>query len=275
MLAAAASPRGGPGAGALLVALLAAVAVLAPLLLPHDPLAQDLAARNAPPGGGHWLGRDHLGRDVLSRLVLGAQLSLGVAAGATAVALVLGAGLGLAAAALGAWAERAVFALFDVVRALPSVLLALALLVAMGVGTGPVMLALGIAFAPLLAEVARAAWRREQAAGYVAAARVLGAGPLPVLVRHVAPNIAGSLVTQAAIVLPRAITSESVLSFFGLGVSPETPTWGRMIAAGVPYIERAPHAIAAPVVALALASLAFTLAADRLRIALDPLRGAR
>lgn len=258
-----------------LVALLAAVALAAPWLMPFDPLAQDLAARNVPPAPPHLLGRDHLGRDVLSRLILGTRLSLGVAAGATLVALVLGAGLGLAAAALGTATERAVFALFDVVRALPSVLLALALLVALGVGAGPVMLALGVAFAPLLAEVARAAWRREQAAGYVAAARVLGAPRLAVLARHVAPNIAGSLVTQAAIVLPRAITSESVLSFFGLGVSPETPTWGRMIAAAVPYIERAPHAVVAPVAALSLATLAFALAGDRLRRDLDPLRGAR
>ncbi len=220
----------------------------------------------------HWLGHDHLGRDILARLVAGTRISLAVALGATLLALLFGAGLGLVAEALGRWPSFLLFGAFDMVRAMPSILLALTLMVALGIGTWPLVLALGIAYAPHMALVARAAWRRESSAGYVAAARVMGAPLLATLVRHVLPNIAGALVTQAAIIMPRAITTESVLSFFGLGVAPETPSWGRMIAGATRFAEAAPHAVLAPVLALCVVTLGFALIGDRLRVALDPLR---
>jgi ABC-type dipeptide/oligopeptide/nickel transport system permease subunit len=276
--AARAAPRPGSLQLAFGCALLGAVlvaALLGPALLAHDALTQQVAARNTPPDALHWLGRDHLGRDILARLLEGARISLGVALGATALALLLGAGLGLVAEATGRLPASLVFGAFDMVRALPSILLALTLMVALGTGTGPLVLALGIAFAPHLAAVARAAWRRETAAGYVAAARVLGASRLETLRRHVAPNIAGALVTQAAIIMPRAITTESVLSFFGLGVSPETPSWGRMIAGATRFAEAAPHAVGAPVAALCLVTVGFALLGDGLRLRLDPLRRGR
>lgn len=269
-------PRaGGIGGFAIGVAILGfalLAAIFGPGLVPYDPLVQELAARNAPPDALHWLGRDHLGRDILARLAAGTRISLAVALGATVLAVVLGAGLGLAAEALGRWPSFAVFGAFDMVRAMPSILLALTLMVALGIGMGPLILALGIAFAPHMALVARAAWRRESAAGYVAAARVMGAAPLATLGRHVLPNIAGALVTQAAIIMPRAITTESVLSFFGLGVAPETPSWGRMILGATRFAESAPHAVLAPVLALCVVTLGLALAGDRLRLALDPLR---
>ncbi len=258
--------------GIVILAVAVLVAVLGPSLVPHDPLAQALAARNAPPDAVHWLGRDHLGRDIAARLAAGTRISLLVALGATLLSVVLGAGLGLVAEATGRWASFAVFGAFDMVRALPSILLALTLMVALGVGTAPLVLALGIAFAPHMAMVARAAWRRETASGYVAAARVMGAAKLATLGRHILPNIAGALVTQAAIVVPRAITTESVLSFFGLGLAPETPSWGRMISGAARFAESAPHAVLAPVAALCVVTLGFALVGDRLRLALDPLR---
>jgi ABC-type dipeptide/oligopeptide/nickel transport system permease subunit len=263
---------GGFGIGAAILGAALLFAVLGPGLVPYDPLAQELAARNAPPDALHWLGRDHLGRDVLARLAAGTQISLAVALGATLLAVGLGAGLGLVAEALGRWPSFLVFGAFDMVRAMPSILLALTLMVALGVGIWPLILALGVAFAPHMALVARAAWRRESSAGYVAAARVMGAAPLATIWRHVLPNIAGALVTQAAIIMPRAITTESVLSFFGLGVSPETPSWGRMISGASRFAESAPHAVLAPVVALCVVTLGFALVGDRLRLALDPLR---
>jgi ABC-type dipeptide/oligopeptide/nickel transport system permease subunit len=183
-----------------------------------------------------------------------------------------GAGLGLAAEALGRWPSFLVFGAFDMVRAMPSILLALTLMVALGIGIWPLILALGVAYAPHMALVARAAWRRESSAGYVAAARVMGASPLATTWRHVLPNIGGALVTQAAIIMPRAITTESVLSFFGLGVAPATPSWGRMISGASRFAEAAPHAVLAPVAALCVVTLGFALVGDRLRLALDPLR---
>lgn len=258
--------------GLLILALLLAIAIAGPSLATHDPLAQAIALRNAPPDAAHWLGRDHLGRDILARLVAGTRISLLAATGATALAILAGAGLGLAAEALGRWPAFVVYSAFDLVRAMPSVLLALTLMVALGAGIVPLIIALGIAYAPHMAQVARAAWRRESATGYVAAARIMGVAPLATLCRHILPNIAGSLVTQAAIIMPRAITTESVLSFFGLGVSPDTPSWGRMISGASRFAEVAPHAVLAPVLMLCIATLGFALAGDRLRLALDPLR---
>lgn len=258
--------------GLMILGLALLFAMLGPSVVPHDPLTQDLAARNAPPDAVHLLGRDHLGRDVLARLAAGTRISLAVALGATLLALLLGAGLGLATEALGRWPSFLLFGTFDMVRAMPSILLALTLMVALGVGIWPLIIALGVAYAPHLALVARAVWRREDASGYVAAARVMGAAPLATLWRHVLPNIAGALVTQAAIIMPRAITTESVLSFFGLGVSPETPSWGRMISGASRFAESAPHAVLAPVLALCVVTLGFALVGDRLRLALDPLR---
>jgi ABC-type dipeptide/oligopeptide/nickel transport system permease subunit len=176
------------------------------------------------------------------------------------------------AEAVGRWPSFLVFGAFDMVRAMPSILLALTLMVALGIGIWPLILALGVAYAPHMALVARAAWRRESSAGYVAAAKVMGAPPLATIWRHVLPNIGGALVTQAAIIMPRAITTESVLSFFGLGVSPETPSWGRMISGAARFAESAPHAVLAPVLALCVVTLGFALLGDRLRLALDPLR---
>ncbi len=256
-------------------AILGAVALLAltgPTLTGLDPMTQSVTGSHAGPGAAHWLGQDHLGRDIFTRLAVGARLTMTVALASTATAILFGAVLGLLAVVAGRWAEWPVFGAFDLVRAMPSILLAMTLLVALGPGVPSVTLAIGIAFAPTFAYIARAAWMRETSAGYVAAANVMGSPPLTTLVRHIAPNILGAIVTQAAIVIPRAITTESVLSFFGIGVSPGTPTWGRMIADAVKYVERAPLAALVPVLALSMVTLAFALLGDRLRLRWDPLR---
>jgi peptide/nickel transport system permease protein len=258
-------------AGALLLAVVLAAALVGPSLLASDPLAQDLAARHQGPGPANWLGTDSLGRDVLSRLVAGTRVTLAVATGATLVALVLGAGGALLALALGRVTEAVVFGVVDLIRAMPSILLALVLMIALGVGTPALVTALGLAYAPFFARIARAAYRREQASGYVDAAWTMGASRVATLRRHVLPNVAGALITQAAIVLPRAITSEAVLSFFGLGAEPSMPTWGRMISDAIPFVERSPLLLAVPVLALTLTTLAAILLGDWLRRALDPL----
>ncbi|MCA3247271.1 MAG: ABC transporter permease [Azospirillum sp.] len=259
----------------LAIALLAAAGALAafgPLLSGLDPLTQNVARANADPSVAHWLGNDHLGRDIFTRLAVGTRLTMVVALASTAGAILLGAVLGLVCVAAGRTFEFLAFGAFDLVRAMPSILLAMTLLVALGPGVPPVTLAIAIAFAPVFAHVARAAWARETTSGYVAAAATMGSPPLVTLARHVAPNVAGAVVTQAAIVMPRAITTESVLSFFGIGVTPGTPTWGRMIADSVKHAEAAPTAVLAPVLALALTTLAFALLGDRLRLRWDPLR---
>ncbi|MDF2999011.1 MAG: transporter permease [Xanthobacteraceae bacterium] len=259
---------------AIVLAAIVAIALMAPLIAPFDPLDQDLLALNQPPGPEHWLGTDHIGRDVFSRLVMGARTTLLVGIGGAFAAFVFGAGFGLIALALGRVSEAVLFGAIDLVRAMPGVLLALLLIVALGEGAGPVTIALGISFAPFFAYVARATYRREAVKDYVTAARLFGGGRLHVLRLHFAPNLAGGLVTQAAILLPRCIVTESVLSFLGLGSSPDAPTWGRMVAEASRYIEVAPHAILAPVLAIVLLTLSLSFLGDAIRLRLDPLREA-
>lgn len=271
-------PHAGGGAtlrlrfGVAAVVLALAVAVFAPWLYTHDPYAQDYAAMAASPSAAHWLGTDELGQDVFSRILLGCRLSLMIGLSAAVVALLAGGALGLAAIALGGIVDYVVFAVIDLIRAMPGVLFALAMVVALEPGTTSVVLALGIAFAPVFARIVKATYQREVAMAYVAAARTFGAGRLRTAFRHILPNVAGALITQFAIIAPRCIVSESVLSFLGLGVSPETPTWGRMIATGAMALEEAPHAVLAPVVALSLLTLGLSLVGDSLRLAADPLR---
>lgn len=255
------------------IVLLAAVllAVAGPSLLAQDPYAQNLLARNLAPSAAHWLGTDNFGRDVFARIVAGTRLTLLVALFAGLIALLGGAGLGLLACAIGGAARAVVYLVFDMIRTLPPILLSLALMVALGVGTASVILAVGISFMPLFGYVARAVHEREMASGYVRAARVLGLPAVTIAWRHVMPNIAGTLLTQLAIVVPRAVVTESVLSFFGLGVAPDVPTWGRIIAAAVPFAEQAPTALLFPVLALALTSLSLSVAGNRLRRRFDPM----
>ena len=258
------------GAAITIVAVL--LALVGPAIAPFDPLEQDLLALNGPPGPAHWLGTDHIGRDVFARLVSGARTTLAIAVAGTMGAFLVGAVLGSIALALGRIPERIVFAGIDLVRAMPAVLLALLMIAAMGAGAVPVAIALALSFAPFFALTARAVYRRETAQPYVAAARTFGGGKLHILRLHLAPNLAGALVTQAGIVLPRCIVTESVLSFLGLGSSPDSPTWGRMVSDASPFMEAAPHAILAPVLALVLVTLGFVLLGDALRLRLDPLR---
>lgn len=258
-----------PLTGVALTALFLAVALAGEALMTHDPMGYSYYL-NERPSAEHWLGTDDTGQDIYSRLILGTRLSLGVGAAAALVALALGAGLALVAMALGRWAEFVVFALVDLIRALPGVLFALALIVALEPGVSSVVIALGVGFCPYFAHITKATYDQEMARPYTQAARVLGASPLRVALRHVAPNIAGALLTQFTIILPRCIVSEAVLSFLGLGVSPEVPTWGRMISSAVPYVEEAPHTVLVPIVALSLLTFALAMIGDELRRRFDP-----
>lgn len=256
------------------VIFIVVAALVGPLLIAHDPLHQNLMTRNAAPGADFWLGTDNLGRDVLARLIAGAQFTLLVGLGGALIAFVAGAGIGLSALAIGGPVPHVVFGVVDLVRVLPGLLIVLLLIASLGPGTGPVLFAVGLSFAPQFAYVSRAVWVREMQSDYVASARTLGYGRIYILSRHIAPNIAGALVTQAAIILPRCIVTESVVSFLGLGASPDAPTWGRMISDAARLAERAPHAVLAPLIALVVLTFSLSMLGDRLRVRLDPLRRA-
>lgn len=257
------------GIGIIGIALV--VAILGPVLMTHDPY-QFSMRMNEGPGPDHWLGTDDQGHDIFSRMIAGTRLSLFFGASAAVIALGIGGLAALVALALGRVAETVVFAGIDLIRALPGILFALAFVAAFEPGAASVMAALGISFAPNFALITRATYQQQMARPYTAAAFVLGASQLRTALVHVLPNIAGALITQFAIILPRCIVLESVLSFLGLGVSPETPTWGRMIASATRYTENAPHAILAPILVLSLVTFAMGLVGDALRQRFDPVR---
>ena len=258
--------------GVSLIVVVSAASLGSSWLTAYSPLEQDLLQRNVGPSAEHLLGTDHLGRDILARLLYGARITFVIALGGTLIAFGLGACLSTLALALGRYAEALFFGLMDLIRALPGTLLALLLIVALGSGSGPLTIALGVSFAPLVAYVARAAFHREMAREYVLAARSFGGGELHILRLHILPNVIGALITQFAIILPRCIVTESVLSFLGVGSSPDAPTWGRMIADSTRFIERAPHAILLPVVLLVLMTLSLSIVGNHLRKRFDPMR---
>lgn len=257
---------------AALLCLAVLVALAGPDLYGVDPLKQNLRQRNQPPSGSFFLGTDHLGRDILARLLSGLRMSLLVAAMALSIAGAVGVVLGLAASAAGGWARAAFFAFVDLLRAKPGVLLALVLVAALGSGLVPIAIAVGLTFAPTFALVAREAYERERARPYVEAAAGIGARPARIAFAHLLPNIAGPIVTQTAIIFPRCIVTESVMSFLGLGASPENATWGRMIAQASRFFEVNPTAVMAPTAALALLTLCVAILGNEARRRLDPLQ---
>jgi peptide/nickel transport system permease protein len=248
----------------LVLLILFLMGLTASLELVQDPYVQNFLSRNQAPSAEHWFGTDVFGRDVLARITSGAWITLSVAAGATLVALLSGAGIALLACMVGGWFRTGVFAVFDLLRTLPAILMGLVIMTAVGAGTVAVIVAVGITFSPLFAYIAAGAYDRERVAGYTVAAKLLGGSQLWVLWRHVVPNIAGTLIVQIAIVIPRAITTESVLSFLGLGVAPDTPTWGRIIAAAADHAEQAPLNLALPVLCLAITTLALSVIGQRI-----------
>ncbi len=258
------------------VAALAAAAVLAPLLAPHDPLDQDLMAATLPPMGfagadpAHLLGTDDLGRDVLSRLVFGTRVALAVAVSAAALAACAGTLLGLVAGYFGGWVDALVSRLVEVWMAFPPVLLSILIVAVLGTGVGSVVAAIAIVDWTRFARVTRADVMAQARADYVTAARTLGFGRWSILFREVLPNVVPGLIGLVALEMGLAVVIEAILSFVGLSVSSDTPTWGGMIASGRQIINQAWWVFAAPLAAVFLTVLAFNQLGDGMRRALDP-----
>jgi len=258
-------------AGFAAAALLVLVAVLAPWIAPADPFAQNLPARLSPPDRSHWMGTDELGRDVASRVLHGARVSLFVA-----VSVVCGCGLtGLAIGALagyaGGWLDRFTnVILINTFLALPGVLLAIAFAAFLGPGIGKVILALVITGWAGYARLARAQVLKVKELEFVLAAESLGASHARVILRHLLPNILQPVLIQATIGMAGAILAESTLSFLGLGVLAPVPSWGAMLNDARGHLFDAPHMLVFPALAVMMAVLAFNLLGDAWRDWLDP-----
>jgi ABC-type dipeptide/oligopeptide/nickel transport system permease subunit len=262
-------------AGGLVVGLLVAAAVLAPLVAPHDPIAQfaDGLDELGRPLGPSWrfpLGTDELGRDVLSRLLFGARLSLALAAAATGIALVVGCAVGVAAGFFGGWVDALLMRLTDVVLAFPALLLAMALVSVLRPSAWTVALVLGLVQWTYIARLVRGKAVFVMRLGFMEAARAAGVGRAGQMVRHLMPNALAPVFAWAALSLAATILAEAALSFIGVGVQPPTPVWGQMIERGQDYFREAPGLTIYPGVAIVLAVLGFNLLGDALKAALDP-----
>ena len=252
----------------LVVALL--LAVLAPWLAPYPPEQTDFAHTFSPPGTpGHLLGTDDLGRDVLSRIILGMRASLEVGLLAVATALLIGVPLGLAAGYFRS-ADAAISRFTDLLLAFPFLILAVGLAAIRGASLGNAAVAIGIAQIPGVIRVVRSDTLRLKSLDFVAASVVDGASDLWVLRRHVLPNASSVILVQATVAIPAAILGEAVLSFLGLGIQPPDPSLGTMLATAQQFAARAPWAAILPGVAIMLLALAFNVFGDSLRDALDP-----
>jgi len=255
---------------AVLVLLVLAAVVLAPVLAPYDPAAQDIDARLQGPSASHLLGTDALGRDLLSRAIFGARIALAVAIPAGVIALVIGLVLGVLAGYLGGRIDRLLLVVMDSMQAFPAVILALALLSLLGASQRNLTLVIAVTFAPAYARMARASVFVVREQPYIEAEQSLGAGRLRILVRHVVPNIIAPLFILVAINIPVAVTIAAGLSFLGLGVPPPAPDWGVMLNEGFDRVRESPWPLAVPALALVIATLGFTLLGETLRDHLDP-----
>lgn len=257
-------------ASALVLLALVVVALLGELITPHDPFAQSIPDRLQPPSGAHWFGTDELGRDVFSRVLLGAEVSLRVGFVAVGISLLAGTLIGLAAGYYGRWLDDGLMRFMDVLFAFPAILLAIVVVAVLGPGITNAMIAIGIVYTPIFARIARASTLSVREEVYVRAARSSGAGDLRILGRHVLPNIAAPLIVQTSLSLAFAILSEAALSFLALGVQPPDPSWGRMLAEGRQFIEHAWWMVVFPGLAIFVVVLAFNVLGDALRDVLDP-----
>ncbi len=257
-----------------LLGMLVVVGTVPSVFAPYDPLRQDLSARLAQPAAGHWLGTDQYGRDVLSRLIWGGRVSLAVGVVAVVIGSAGGVALGLVAGYAGGAVDLVASRVIDAFLTVPAILLALALIAAVGTGLVNVMVAVGVSIVPNFARLVRGAVLVVRDKEYVEAARALGGGMAAIVVRHVLPNVRSLVIVYATMSLPGAILAEASLSFLGVGVNPPTPSWGSMVSDGGAYLNSAPWLASVPALTVMMTVIAVNLLGDALRDALDPaLRG--
>ena len=261
--------RGGV-VGLAIVVTFVLVAVLAEAIAPYNPVLQDLSVALRSPERRHPLGTDELGRDMLSRIIMGARISLLMSVAAVGGASVAGSLLGAAAGYFGGRLDHIAMRCIDVLLALPGILLAITIIAVLGVGLINVIVAIAINGIPVFARLARAATLTVKENDYIQAARALGAPEQRILASHVFPNIVAPLLVQCTLLMATAILTASSLSFLGLGAQPPTPEWGAMLSSGRSYLTSSPHVGTFPGIALMLVVLGFNLLGDGLRDALDP-----
>ncbi|HBU28695.1 MAG TPA: ABC transporter permease [Thiobacillus sp.] len=257
-------------AGLAIIVIYVVAAVFSPWLATHDPAAQDLMASLQGPSAAHWLGTDSYGQDLYSRLLYGAQLALIIGFASVALGLVAGVAIGLAAGLMGGRTEWVLMRIVDGLLAFPELILAMAFMAVLGLGTENLVYALALSFVGPFARMTRGDVLQVKNQPYIEAARLMGVPTAAIIWRHVLPNVVSPILVQAGMRVSIAILLESGLSFLGIGVVPPTPDWGLMIAEGRAFITMAPWISGVPGVALAILLVALNLLGDGLRDAFDP-----
>ena len=257
-------------AGLVVIVLFIAVATLAPLIAPYDPIATSWTAIRKAPSFVHWMGTDENGRDVLSRVMFGARASLMAGVVSVLIAAGIGVPAGLLAGFAQGWIDAVLSRIVDAMLACPFLILAIALAAFLGPNLTNAMIAIGVSTAPRFMRVARAATLDASSNDYVEAARAIGNPGWRVAIRHVLPNIVPPVLVQGTLAIAAAIIAEASLSFLGLGQQPPAPSWGSMLNSAQRFLEQAPWLAVFPGLAIFLVVLSFNLVGDGLRDALDP-----
>jgi peptide/nickel transport system permease protein len=262
------SPSGAIGLA--IVLLLVLSAVLAPVIAPFDPLRMAAGPRLQPPSAAHWFGTDDFGRDLFSRILYGARLTLQIGTIAVGISLTAGLLLGLVAGYAGGWTERVLMRLVDVLFSFTEIVIALACLAILGVGLTNAMIAIGIASIPFYARITHSVVLVERSKPYFEAAVAGGAGHLRLIFGHLLPNVVPTLIVVGTLGISTAVLAAAGLSFLGLGAQPPQPEWGFMLSSSRDLISRAPWMMIFPGVAIAVTVLGFNLLGDGIREVLDP-----
>jgi ABC-type dipeptide/oligopeptide/nickel transport system permease subunit len=257
--------------GTIIVVLFLGMAVFAPILAPVNPTAQNLRTALRPPGqDGYLLGSDELGRDTLSRIIYGSQISLAIGAAAVGFGVLVGIPLGIASGFYGGAVDSLTMRIADILLAIPRLLLGIVIVATWGIGFWTLVIAIGFPDVPIFARLVRGSTLTASQMEYATAARALGSPDLRIMMRHILPNLIGPITVQSTFSMAAAILTAGGLSFLGLGVRPPTPEWGYMLAQARTYMRVAPHLITFPGLALAVVVLGINLLGDALRQAYDP-----
>jgi peptide/nickel transport system permease protein len=257
-------------ASTMVLVLLLLAALLAPVLAPYEPAQVSTGAPLEPPGTHHLFGTDRYGRDLLSRILYGARLSLPIGLAAVGFAMVSGSLLGLVTGFAGRWVDDVGSKVIDIMLGFPPIMLALLIIAVLGIGLVNVVLAVGIAGTPRFARIVRGSTIAVRENDYVEAARALGISNTRILFRHILPNVQGPIIVLATLYLGRAILESSALGFLGMGVQPPTPEWGTMLSEGREFMRYAPWLMIFPGLALFVTVVSINLLGDWLREVLDP-----
>lgn len=256
--------------GLILLLFMVALAVLAPWISPYDPVEQNILHRLEPASAAHWLGTDHFGRDILSRILWGARISLSVGTISVLLGMAVGTVLGILAGYKGKYWDYLIMGVMDIFMAIPTLLMGLMVVAVLGPNLVNLTIAIALTVAPRFARIARAPTLSIKNRDYIEAGRAMGFSDLRIMAGHIFPNILGELVVMGSLWVATAVRIEASLSFIGLGVKPPTPTWGGMIREGFQNILAEPWVSVYPGIFILITVLAFNMLGDGLRDAIDP-----